>query len=1151
MKHEKGKNTKVVSLKSLYSNFHKTSELLLKEKDKKHFEDKNCEHADNSQEDKENQETHSQGCTFQHELDSEDHFLIEGKAQKKSNSRRGHKKDQTILPKQGMKQEREIHYDMKKNYGYSYDIRKYFMQEETHNLSSKEKVKENTSSKVEPKSRTHFSEITQKKGKTKDKRNLSEEKSYSGSASCHVNNTASVYDNINSIEHLIKENRLEREESYGSLCRTTDEEKQNGNEQITSDEDRLSVRFDFKNETNNNEMLNSPLNTKMEKNMEKKKQSLLLEELTKQRNNSNVKKDVFNCPEFHEKDKNTTVIMQTQGNYNIGEEKEKKYNKITEKEESVNFKSMKIEDIKCTLSKNEPDTLKILLCTDNHLGYKENNSVQRKDTFNSFEEILFIANKLNVDMILNSGDLFHKNKVSEYTLFKSMAIIRNYCHVSAHEEEDSVSSPMTQPANFSKTEISSHRSAQRFSVSVKEVQNCNYTYYEDGSTKSEGSCRENPKLHHTRREQIKQNEPSKKCEQPGGESRSRHIAGRRQKNGCRVVRFDSDRSGGGRRGSSSSGSSRSGSSRSGRGEEGTAYDMCDSVRMCSVREKVEMCIPFFTIHGNHDYPYSCDYICPLDILNVCNLINYIGKSNLNYLVVKPILLNKGNTKIAIYAIGWIKDERLYRAFDNKRIKFMLSDDYKKRINILVLHQNRYVRCAHGNNLKNYIKESFIPKFIDLVIWGHEHYSKPYLEESLYNSFYNLQLGSSVRTSLCTNECGDKYIGLLEIRNERFRFLKIQLETVRPFEFKEIRLANYNLNFKDESILKQFLHEQTNNILTNFQQNLFEQVKKYYLFRKIFFLSPESSKMENKYTHVVALQKGTAVDKEMCKQMGKQICDGKNVEAKGTLVSDANLKNSLASEIYTNKELLDEYFDSIISKRDINDFMQNLQNDEFYSTTFIHVAFSNPSDTFDLLKIKKGIYDKPLVKLKVEYDDINIINTQLFGSIFTNNIANPSEFLSFCRKKRKNNSGIQTGGDTCTNGNNTNVAHAFVSLTNNSMHHPQMDAAADDDKDILNMEHINEYNKVFDILFDYCHLREDLSILNNKTIMETVINYMRNSNSSFNSESNGTSDFCSIISMVEHSARNKIDLLEGRLMDIPVENITDDYLTELTKNLPRS
>ena len=40
------------------------------------------------------------------------------------------------------------------------------------------------------------------------------------------------------------------------------------------------------------------------------------------------------------------------------------------------------------------------------------------------------------------------------------------------------------------------------------------------------------------------------------------------------------------------------------------------------------------------------------------------------------------------------------------------------LNIFVLHQNR---LQHGGPAsKNYIKEEYLPRFLDLVIWGHEH-----------------------------------------------------------------------------------------------------------------------------------------------------------------------------------------------------------------------------------------------------------------------------------------------------------------------------------------------------------------------------------------------------------------------------------------------
>lgn len=60
--------------------------------------------------------------------------------------------------------------------------------------------------------------------------------------------------------------------------------------------------------------------------------------------------------------------------------------------------------------------LKILLSTDNHLGYCERDPIRSRDSFAAFEEMLSIARQNKVDMVLLSGDLFHENKPSRKTL---------------------------------------------------------------------------------------------------------------------------------------------------------------------------------------------------------------------------------------------------------------------------------------------------------------------------------------------------------------------------------------------------------------------------------------------------------------------------------------------------------------------------------------------------------------------------------------------------------------------------------------------------------------------------------------------------------------------------------------------------------------
>ena len=65
-------------------------------------------------------------------------------------------------------------------------------------------------------------------------------------------------------------------------------------------------------------------------------------------------------------------------------------------------------------------------------------------------------------------------------------------------------------------------------------------------------------------------------------------------------------------------------------------------------------VPIFTIHGNHDYPsHDLGFLSAVDILHNSHLVNFFGKhSDENNIVVEPIIFLKGKTKIALYGIGY-------------------------------------------------------------------------------------------------------------------------------------------------------------------------------------------------------------------------------------------------------------------------------------------------------------------------------------------------------------------------------------------------------------------------------------------------------------------------------------------------------------------
>lgn len=194
-------------------------------------------------------------------------------------------------------------------------------------------------------------------------------------------------------------------------------------------------------------------------------------------------------------------------------------------------------------------------------------------------------------------------------------------------------------------------------------------------------------------------------------------------------------------------------------------------------------IPFFGIHGNHDDPGEEGLLSPLDILESARFINYIGKSsNVDDIEVSPVLLEKGSTRLAIYGIGNIRDERLYRSFENNKVKFLIPENMNDSewFSILLFHQNRKKGNFGGTLSKDSIPESFLPDFLDLVIWGHEHECNVNPVEVTNKNFFVLQPGSSIVTSLIASESLQKHVILLEIKNNTFKITPIPLISPRIF-----------------------------------------------------------------------------------------------------------------------------------------------------------------------------------------------------------------------------------------------------------------------------------------------------------------------------------------------------------------------------------
>ena len=103
--------------------------------------------------------------------------------------------------------------------------------------------------------------------------------------------------------------------------------------------------------------------------------------------------------------------------------------------------------------------------------------------------------------------------------------------------------------------------------------------------------------------------------------------------------------------------------------------------------------PIFTIHGNHDDPTGVNQTSVIDLLDSTGLVNYIGKRNhVDDVILKPIVLQKGQTKIALYGLGAIHEERLHHLIQTDKFNYMTpDDDLAQYFKVVLVHQNRIPR----------------------------------------------------------------------------------------------------------------------------------------------------------------------------------------------------------------------------------------------------------------------------------------------------------------------------------------------------------------------------------------------------------------------------------------------------------------------------
>ncbi|KDQ32941.1 hypothetical protein PLEOSDRAFT_1080378 [Pleurotus ostreatus PC15] len=267
---------------------------------------------------------------------------------------------------------------------------------------------------------------------------------------------------------------------------------------------------------------------------------------------------------------------------------------------------------------------------------------------------------------------------------------------------------------------------------------------------------------------------------------------------------------------------------------------------------LNVAIPVFSIHGNHDDPQGAGSegaLCALDMLSVSGLVNYMGKFDLplapakpaeipkgswcmdgtrlglvgltgerekeqspqHGIAVRPVLLRKGKTRLGMYGIGNVKDARMHFELRSNRVRMFMPQDKEEWFNLMLLHQNR---VKHGP--QEYVPEGMFDDNIDLVVWGHEHDCRIVPEPVAGKNYYITQPGSTVATSLADGEATQKHVALLQIQGKEFQLTPIPLRSVRPFVIEEVTLLDVaeeeGFDIDDQMAITKYLKRKVNELI---------------------------------------------------------------------------------------------------------------------------------------------------------------------------------------------------------------------------------------------------------------------------------------------------------------------------------------------------
>jgi double-strand break repair protein MRE11 len=210
-------------------------------------------------------------------------------------------------------------------------------------------------------------------------------------------------------------------------------------------------------------------------------------------------------------------------------------------------------------------------------------------------------------------------------------------------------------------------------------------------------------------------------------------------------------------------------------------------------------LPFFVIHGNHDQPSGFGLTTACDLCATVGLVNYIKRVDIQDIVLKPVVLRRGQIDVCVYGFGYILERAFLAALEARAVTFerFPTDPDRTQYNILLLHQNRPTRDSQVLSVPHLLS-GVCGGWMNLIVWGHEHENRIDLETSCGLSI--TQPGSTVVTRLREFETAPRAMAILEIFQDYDNFDVILLADTRPFVCQTITMGEEYIGTAPEGLL---------------------------------------------------------------------------------------------------------------------------------------------------------------------------------------------------------------------------------------------------------------------------------------------------------------------------------------------------------------